>query len=83
MSASLPTLALPRITWATLGFAALAAAVATIGPWAFALWLLPDLALVAAHRLGRMAGAARERALGAVVLLEVAWAFVLKCYELG
>jgi hypothetical protein len=50
VTASLPTLALPRPAWAALGFAALAAAVAMIGPWAFALWLLPDLALVLGGR---------------------------------
>jgi hypothetical protein len=58
MTASPPTLTLPRTVWAMLGLAALAAAVAMIGPWAFALWLLPDLALVLGGR-GAFAGDGR------------------------
>ena len=50
MTATFPTLALPRTAWAALGLAALAAAVAMIGPWAFALWLVPDLALLLGGR---------------------------------
>ena len=50
MTIPIPTLALPRLAWAALGAAALAAAVAAIGPWAFALWLLPDVALVLGGR---------------------------------
>ena len=43
-------LALPRLVWALAGVAALAAAVVAIGPWAFALWLVPDAALVIGGR---------------------------------
>lgn len=45
-----PALAAPRAVSAVLGAAALAGAVALLGPWALALWLLPDLALLAGGR---------------------------------
>ena len=41
-----------RPLYAIGGLAALAGAVALIGPWAFALWLLPDIALIAGLRRG-------------------------------
>ena len=50
MTTSLPTLSIPRLAWAALGAAALAASIAMIGPWALALWLLPDIALVIGGR---------------------------------
>jgi hypothetical protein len=53
---SLRPLALPRPAWALIGFAALGVAVVAIGPWAFALWLVPDAALlVGGRRDGRIA----------------------------
>lgn len=50
MSRPRRALALPRLVWAAVGLAALAASVALIGPWAFALWLLPDLSVAAGGR---------------------------------
>lgn len=41
-----------RSLYAIAGLAALVGAVVLIGPWAFALWLVPDLALVAAYQRG-------------------------------
>lgn len=49
-SRSRRALALPRPVWAAVGLAALAASVVLIGPWAFALWLLPDLSIAAGGR---------------------------------
>ena len=43
-------LALPRLAWAFIGIAALVVAVVAIGPWAFALWLVPDAALLLGGR---------------------------------
>lgn len=49
-----PTSALAsrRVVHAVLGLAALGGAVALLGPWAFALWLLPDVGLLAGVRRG-------------------------------
>jgi hypothetical protein len=46
-------LILPRLAWAFIGVAALAVAVVAIGPWAFALWLVPDAALLFGGRRDR------------------------------
>ena len=45
-------LILPRLAWALIGISALAVAVVAIGPWAFALWLVPDAALLVGGRGG-------------------------------
>lgn len=45
-----PPFAAPRAACAALGATALAAAVVLLGPWALALWLLPDLALLVGGR---------------------------------
>lgn len=41
-----------RPLYALVGLAALAGAVLLIGPWAFALWLVPDIALIAGLQRG-------------------------------
>lgn len=41
---------LPRVAWAAAGLAAMAGAISLMGPWALALWLLPDLGLLAGGR---------------------------------
>jgi hypothetical protein len=43
---------LTRVLVAVTGLAALAGAVVLIGPWAFALWLAPDVALLAGWQRG-------------------------------
>ena len=49
-------LILPRLAWAVIGIAALTVAVVVIGPWALALWLVPDAALLLGGRSeGRIA----------------------------
>lgn len=45
-----PNVRLPRLAWAAAGLIALSGALALMGPWALALWLVPDLGLLAGGR---------------------------------